>query len=93
MTASGYSVPKQITKRTLIFEVKRTVCPIPLVDEKADVCGGHEKLGKVTMSEVKRSNESQSSLKRTRSHADRMVYRYAERKVLNNADRCMLHNQ
>ena len=56
------------------------------------VCGGQEKLGKVTMSEVKRSNESQSSLKMTRCQVDRMVYRYAERKELNNADRCILGN-
>ena len=49
---------------------KRTICPIDefgelLVKEKADVgrLRRAETLGKVTMSEVKRSNESQSSLK------------------------------
>ena len=68
MTAFGYSAPKQKTKRTLIYEVAEL-----LVEEKADVgcwllvvCGGHEKLGKVTTSEVKRSNESQSGLKITK---------------------------
>ena len=41
---------------------------------------------------MKRSNEGQSSLKMTRSYVDRMVYRYADTKELNNADRCMLRD-
>ena len=42
MTAVGYLVSKQTTKRTLIYEVERRVCPIDevaelLVSEKAEV--------------------------------------------------------
>ena len=33
MTAFGYSVPKQTTERTLIYEVERTGCPIDEVAE------------------------------------------------------------